>query len=58
MYNTQYFWGKEDNPNINSMNCSMNAFSDTVGSVGSLGIIVLLLAVGFIALYCLSCRAF
>jgi len=39
MYNTQYFWNKEDNPNICAMNNTMNEFTNVSGTVGSVGII-------------------
>ena len=46
MYENQYFWGKEDNSNINTMNNTMN----TVGSVTNLSvvIVVILVAVGML----------
>ena len=58
MYNTQYFWDKESNPNINMMNNTMNEFTNMSGTVGSVSIIVLVVAIALVALFGLSCRGF
>jgi len=58
MYNTQYFWNKEDNPNICAMNNTMNEFTNVSGTVGSVGIIIVVVAVLAIAVLVLSCRGF
>ena len=41
MYQTQYFWGKEDNPNICNINNSLNLYSDTFGSGGLMALIMI-----------------
>jgi len=57
MYNTQYFWGKEDNPNINAMNCTMNDITNITGTVGSVGLMVVVIAVLAVAVLVCTCRA-
>ena len=50
MYETQYFWGKEDNPNINNMNNTMNTITNVTGYVGLPIIIIITILVVAIAL--------
>ena len=50
MFNTQYFWGKEDNPNICAMNTSITNFNTVVNF--TLVAIVILVAVGAFMLFC------
>ena len=57
MYNTQYFWGKEDNPNICAMNSTMNELTNVTGTVGSIGLLVLTVLVLAIAVLVCTCRA-
>ena len=43
MYNNKYFWGKEDNQNINTMNCSINNFNSVINfSAVAVAVIVVL----------------
>ena len=58
MFSTEYFWDKEDNPNINTINCTMTNISNSVGSIGLLGVIILVVAVLCIAVFMCSCRGF
>jgi len=58
MYQTQYFWGKESNDNINTMNNSMNTLTDSVGTSTSLGAILVVVAVLIVAVLMCSCRGF
>ena len=58
MYQNKYFWGKESNSNINTMNCTFNALTDTVGTFGVILIaITMVAALAFVAFLC-SCRGF
>lgn len=58
MYSTQYFWGKESNSNINTLNCTMNNLTSSFGTFSVLGIIVLVVvSAGALMLLC-SCRGF
>jgi len=54
MYQTQYFWGKESNDNINTINCTMNNLSNTFYSVGGLMPIVIV-AIVFIGILMYTC---
>lgn len=58
MFNTQYFWGKEGNSNINTINCTMTNITSSVGTVSSLGLIIVVVAVLAIAVLMCSCRGF
>jgi len=58
MYQTQYFWGKEGNSNINNINCSMNNLSDSIGSVSMIAGIVSIIGVLVIVALACSCRGF
>ena len=58
MYNTQYFWGKESNSNINTMNATMNDMTGSFGTFSVLGVIVMVLVLaGAVMLLC-SVRGF
>ena len=50
MYQTQYFWGKESNSNINNMNCTMNNLTSQFGTIGTLGSILIVIVVLFLIL--------
>ena len=58
MFNTKYFWDKEDNPNICAMNTSMTEFTNVTGTVGSIGIIILVVIILGAAVCLCSCRGF
>ena len=58
MYQTQYFWGKESNDNINTLNCTMNNLTSSFGTVSFLGIIILVVAVLAVSVLICSCRGF
>ena len=57
MYNTQYFWGKEDNPNIYATNCTMNSITNVSGTVGSIGIMIVVILVLAVAVLMCTMRA-
>jgi len=48
MFQTQYFWGKEDNPNIASINTSMTNFNSAYGLMPIVVVLVLALIIGLI----------
>lgn len=57
MFQTKYFWGKESNPNINNLNCTMTNLTSSFGTVNTLVVIVVVvLALGGATFAC-TCRA-
>ena len=58
MYNTQYFWGKEDNSNINTLNCTMNNLTGSFGTFSVLGVIVMAIVIASILMLSCSLRGF
>ena len=54
MYETKAFWGLEENSNANTLNCTMNFAS----SYNLIPIIVIVIAVGLIALFMSCIRGF
>ena len=58
MFNTQYFWGKEDNPNINNINCTMTNLTNSIGTIGFFGMIILIIGVLIVSVFMCSCRGF
>jgi len=57
MYNNQYFWNKEDNPNICAINTSMNSITNVTGTVGNIGMMIVVILVLAIAVLACTCRA-
>jgi len=57
MYNTQYFWGKEDNPNIYATNNTMNTLSNVTGTVGNIGLMIVVVLVLAVAVLACTMRA-
>ena len=55
MFETQYFWGKEDNSNIATINASITNFNSVFNIVPI--VIVLVVALGLVTLLC-TCRGF
>lgn len=58
MFQTQYFWGKEDNSNINTLNCTITNITNSFGTVGTLGTIILIVLVLAVALLMCTTRGF
>jgi len=58
MYSTQYFWGKESNSNINTMNATMNNLTASFGSVSVLGTIVVVIVLALVMMLLCSVRGF
>ena len=58
MYQTQYFWGKEDNSNINTLNCTMNNLTGSFGTSSSLMLILVVVAGLIIGIYVSTMRGF
>lgn len=58
MYNTQYFWGKESNSNINTMNTTMNDMTSSFGTFSVLGVIVVVIVLALALMGLCSCRGF
>jgi len=58
MYTTQYFWGKESNSNINTLNCTMNNLTNSFGTFSVLGTIVIVVVLAAIMMLMCSCRGF
>jgi len=58
MFTTQYFWGKEDNSNINTLNCTMTNITNSFGTASSIVMIVIIVSVLAIAVFMCSCRGF
>lgn len=53
MYKTEYFWGKESNSNINTLNCTLNNMSDTFGVNTSFNmLIIVVIALAAIVMLC------
>ena len=50
MYENQYFWGKESNPNICTMNNTINNFNSSFDFVSI--VIILLVSLGIIMYVC------
>jgi len=50
MFQTQYFWGKESNPNINAINTSITNFNNVFNIVP----VIVIIAVGLGAVMLLS----
>ena len=57
MYNTQYFWNKEDNPNICAMNNSMNSISNLSSTFSMNIVVIIVIAVFAIAVLMCTMRA-
>ena len=53
MFQTQYFWGKEDNPNIANINASITNLTSSFGTAGVLSVIIIVIVALFIS--CLAC---
>ena len=58
MYSTQYFWGKESNSNINTLNCTMNNLTSSFGTFNVLSVIVVVVVLAAIIMFMCSCRGF
>ena len=54
MFNTKYFWGKESNPNINNLNCTITNMTNQFGTFSVTGVIILIV-VALAAILILSC---
>jgi|GEM_PF-5002922 len=58
MYQTQYFWGKESNSNINTLNCTMNNLTSSFGTSSVLNLVVIIVIFLAICMLLCSCRGF
>ena len=58
MFSTEYFWGKEDNPNICSINATMTNLTGTIGNIGMLLVTVLVVGLLVAVVFGLSSRGF
>jgi len=58
MYTTQYFWGKESNSNINTLNCTMNNLTNSFGTFSVLAVIVVVVISALVVMGLCSCRGF
>jgi len=50
MFQTQYFWGKEDNSNINTINSTITNITGSMGTSSFLGLIITVVLVLAIAM--------
>lgn len=58
MFQTRYFWGKESNDNINTLNCTMTNLTSSFGTVGIIGFIVMVALFAFVAVLMFTVRGF
>jgi len=58
MYNTQYFWGKESNSNINTMNCTINNMTSTFSVSGFFALVIVVVAVAAVVMFMCTARGF
>ena len=58
LYTNQYFWGKESNSNINTLNCTMNNLTNSFGTFSVLAVIVVVVISALVVMGLCSCRGF
>ena len=58
MFTTKYFWGKESNDNINTLNCTMNNLTSEFGVSGIFSIIIIVVVAIIIVIFRCSFRGF
>jgi len=58
MFQTQYFWGKESNENINTINCTISNVTGSFGTGSFLLVIVVVVVLAAAMLFLCTARGF
>jgi ABC-type antimicrobial peptide transport system permease subunit len=58
MFQTQYFWGKEDNPNIKNINATITNLTASFGTANILTMIIVVVVALFVAMCLCTFRGF
>lgn len=58
MFHTQYFWGKESNSNINTINCTLTNLSNSFGSINVVIVLIVIAGAMLAVTYYSSSRGF